>query len=300
MSHLEETDATPSAVHVLTEQRRMHPDVCGIVSNFQYKGILTTASDRVSQASKLTSSISEFSRAIWYVLDEESNELAAIRATRGPGNSSWERHITLQVLQKLFSDTSLCKSSGLYISPFKAQTQLIGKFFSEAEISSWDASTVHSQQGTEADVVIFDTVNAGSHTWGIAEWKRMVNVALSRAREAVIVLTSRSEMEEPYLRPLLGMLEPAFLAREGAGFVGGFRALLEALHRIGFLNPSRSIASSRPARCANSLNSAKRCLRFCLKNNSVWQTWSWTENLGWFVAWREAESRSCFAIGWPR
>ena len=52
-------------------------------------------------------------------------------------------------------------------------------------------------------MVVFDTVNAGSCGWPHDEWKRLVNVGLSRAREFVLLLASRAEMNEPYLRPLL-------------------------------------------------------------------------------------------------
>ncbi len=73
---------------------------------------------------------------------------------------------------------------------------------------------MHSQQGSEADIVIFDTVNAGSYSWPFDEWKRLINVALSRAREAVIVLASRHEMDEPYLRPLMRSLTPSHLVEK--------------------------------------------------------------------------------------
>src|SRR5262249_12087352 len=80
---------------------------------------------------------------------------------------------------------------------------------------SWAAGTVHARQGTEADVVVFDTVNAGSCGWPYDEWKRLVNVGLSRAREFVLILASRAEMSEPYLRPLLDTLAPRVLKRTG-------------------------------------------------------------------------------------
>ncbi len=73
---------------------------------------------------------------------------------------------------------------GLFISPFKAQAKEIHSWLATEGLHSWSASTVHSQQGSEADIVVFDSVNAGSYGWPYDEWKRLVNVALSRAREA--------------------------------------------------------------------------------------------------------------------
>ena len=216
LSHLDETDDVPDAVHLLSEQRRMHPDVCRVVSSFQYNGVLTTAKDREDQQSGLSPFLADTSRAIWYVLDDEDCDLASIRASRGPGNKSWVRGITETILRKLFEDIGVRTARGLFVSPFKAQAQAIGDRLAEWGMTSWEASTVHSQQGSEADIVVFDTVNAGSHTWGVVEWKRLVNVAVSRAREAVIVLASRSEMDEPYLRPLKRHLKPMVLVSDQA------------------------------------------------------------------------------------
>lgn len=211
LSHLDDLEQTPEAVHVLSEQRRMHPDVCHVVSNFQYGGFLKTAEETRQRPSPLPSLLADYSRAIWYVLDEESDDLASIRAERGPGNRSWVRSITPHVLEKLFSDPGVRQSEGLFISPYKAQTQSIARLFAAGGLTTWEASTVHSQQGSEADVVIFDAVNAGSCSWPYEEWKRLVNVALSRAREAIVVLASHSEMDEPYLKPLIRLLTPSIL-----------------------------------------------------------------------------------------
>lgn len=218
LSHLDDLVETPAAVHVLREQRRMHPEVCEVVSSYQYDGFLTTATERAEAESELPEFIADFSRAIWYVLDEDAENLAAVRAERGPGNKSWTRTASFGVLQKLFSTEKLCRCDGLFISPYKAQAQLVAKQFAKWKLDSWEASTVHSQQGSEADVVIFDTVNAGSCSWPYEEWKRLVNVALSRAREAVIVLASRSEMDEPYLKPLLRVLKHGVVEKTPAGY----------------------------------------------------------------------------------
>ncbi len=215
VSHLNSIEATPRAVHMLTEQRRMHPDVCRVVSAYQYNSVLTTASETACRESRLPELLAGDSRAIWYVLDEEGRDLAASRAERGPGNRSWIRSITPDILTKFFHDPSMRKSNGLFISPYRAQGQAISKWLAAEGIATWEASTVHSQQGSEADIVIFDTVNAGSYNWPFDEWKRLVNVGLSRAREAVILLASRSEMEEPYLSPLVALLSPRVLVKQG-------------------------------------------------------------------------------------
>ncbi|MEZ6087821.1 MAG: AAA domain-containing protein [Pirellulaceae bacterium] len=70
---------------------------------------------------------------------------------------------TNKVLAKMFADSTLRSANGLFISPFKAQAKLIHSFFAKHAMESWMASTVHSQQGSEADIVIFDSVNTYPH-----------------------------------------------------------------------------------------------------------------------------------------
>ena len=211
LSHLRSLERTHQAVHILREQHRMHPDVCAVVSSYQYENQLKNGSTVTNRSSALPSIVDGQPRSIWYVLDEDGDDLPSIRAERGPGNKSWIRPKTRSVLKKLFADEDLRKARGLFISPFVAQARDIRRFFAEEGIESWSSATVHSQQGTEADFVIFDTVNAGSCGWPYDEWKRLVNVGLSRAREFVLVLASRAEMREPYLKTLITDLAPRTL-----------------------------------------------------------------------------------------
>ena len=216
VSHLDTFTTDQSGVHILQTQRRMHADICSVVSAYQYDGCLATAPEVIARADRIPDILAGQPRAIWYVLDEDGDDLPAIRAERGPGHRSWIRTITRKVLTRLFTDKTFCAANGIFISPFRAQTTEISTFLRVNGYASWSASTVHSQQGSEADVVIFDTVNAGSYGWPYDEWKRMTNVALSRAREVVILLASRAEMEEPYLQPLLKSLAPRVLKGRGS------------------------------------------------------------------------------------
>ncbi len=218
LSHLDDIKASLAGVHVLKEQRRMHADVCEVVSSYQYDGFLETAPEVRRRGYDLPKILVGQPRAIWYVLDDDCEDLPSIRAERGPGNRSWIRDATPRILERLLSDPTLRAARGMFISPFKAQAKEIDSYFANNSCHTWTASTVHSQQGSEADIVIFDSVNAGSYSWPYDEWKRLVNVALSRSREAIIVLSSRAEMNEPYLRPLLRQLAPRVLQGRGGKY----------------------------------------------------------------------------------
>jgi superfamily I DNA/RNA helicase len=213
LSHLDSITTNLDGIHILREQRRMHDEICQIVSKYKYDSQLFTAPEVFQRLTKLPQPLSLDTRAVWYVLDQETIDMTRTRAERGPGNRSWIRTLSIEILDRLFSHTEFQESHGLFLSPFKAQASLVSRYLAENHIQNWSASTVHSQQGSEADIVIFDSVNAGSYSWPYDEWQRMINVAISRARESLIILASRAEMNEPYLRPLIRQLKPCVLRK---------------------------------------------------------------------------------------
>ena len=210
------TRSTP-ATHVLTVQHRMHPTIRLAVSEYQYDGSLRDAPRVIERETPLHPNLQGGPRAIWYVLDEDvGGQVPHIRAERGPGNKSWIRPRSREVVQRLLAThPSLKTADVLFITPFAAQARLMSSVCGELNLDSWKASTVHRQQGAEADAVVFDTVNAGSAGWAHDEWKRLINVGISRARHLLIVLASRAEMQQPYLARLTQHLAPLVLA--GAG-----------------------------------------------------------------------------------
>lgn len=222
LAHLN-TKWISSGIHLLQTQYRMHPDIREVVSNYQYDNQLMDSETVKARQFLLDDLLTNQPRAIWYVLDEEissdSSKLPKIRSDRGPGNKSWIRHISEDILAKIFRYHPKMKEpneiNGLFISPFVAQTRIINRFFKDESINGWVASTAHKQQGAEAPYIIFDTVNAGSTGWSDDEWRRLINVGISRAEQFLIVLASRLEMQQPYMRDLVPLLAPRVLRGVG-------------------------------------------------------------------------------------
>jgi superfamily I DNA/RNA helicase len=200
---------------LLARQYRMNPQIRYVVSEFQYQGKLQDAQSVNDRPDRRDPSMRGLPRALWYALDDDAgDQRVSIRAVRGPGNRSWIRERTERIVDRILKDhPQMRDSKGLFITPFAAQARRIKKHLARSGFSSWSASTVHAQQGAEADFVIFDTVHSGSTGWPYEEWQRLINVAISRAREQLIVFASRSEMEQPYLRPLTEFLTPVVYRR---------------------------------------------------------------------------------------
>jgi hypothetical protein len=203
-------------MHLLAAQHRMHPHIRRVVSEYQYEGRLVDGPSVASRATPLDAELTQGCRAIWYVVDEDADEIAHIRAERGPGNKSWIRQRSPEIVDRLLrAHPALAHTECLFITPFVAQARALSKHLGERKLTTWRASTIHRQQGVEADCVIFDTVNASSTAWAHDEWQRLINVGMSRARHFLIVLASRLEMQEPYMGRLAGLLTPRVLRGVG-------------------------------------------------------------------------------------
>ncbi len=211
LQHLD-VEQTGGGAEFLTHQHRMHPHIRAAVSAYQYGGRLVDASTLAVEADEELPA----QRAIWYVLDEEKTEPQHLRADRGQHNRSWTRAHTPVVLERLFAAyPRMREGAGLFLSPFVGQTRMVSDHLRGLGAPHWRASTVHQQQGAEADYVVFDTVNAGSHCWPLDEWERLINVGVSRARKLAIVLATREEARQPFLAPLVTNLWPAALQYAG-------------------------------------------------------------------------------------
>jgi hypothetical protein len=79
LSHLDTLKAVCPAVHVLREQHRMHPDICSLVSAYQYDNKLYTAESVADRTFQLPAILEAQPRSIWYVLDEDGDEKHLIR-----------------------------------------------------------------------------------------------------------------------------------------------------------------------------------------------------------------------------
>jgi superfamily I DNA/RNA helicase len=212
LDHLGDDVASP-AVQRLTVQHRMHSEIRAAVSAFAYGGALSDALG-VDARPWGDFALRRLPRAAWYVLDEHTERKPPLHSERGPGGASRQRELALSVIRALvLAHEPLRTSDVLFVTPYRAQVNLVRDALAELGCPRWRVSTIHAQQGGEADVVLFDTVHASSTTWPADEWVRLVNVALSRARQMVLVLASRVEMDQPFLRALRRHLTPRVLRR---------------------------------------------------------------------------------------
>lgn len=85
------------------------------------------------------------------------------------------------------------------ITPFVNQKKLIEEELEQAKVTNVTCGTVHAFQGDEKDVILFSTAITDQTQAGTYEWlknnKELINVATSRAKDKLIVLSSRKNLE---------------------------------------------------------------------------------------------------------
>jgi len=173
-------------IKMLLIQYRMHPDIAKFVSRHFYRNLLRTdahthdARQRSLAARAESGEIGGGNAIVWYSHSElESTEANSSSKV----NHEEVRIISEEIVPSLAAGGT--KQKVTVITFYKAQQRLLQEKLGEAAT----VMTVDSAQGSEADVVILSCVRSNTEKGiGHVEDKRRINVALSRAKDKLIVV----------------------------------------------------------------------------------------------------------------
>jgi len=194
----------PDDTVMLDEQSRMDEQICRVVSECYYGGQLRTVPDERRLMPPLADG--------WpgdgvFLIDPKRSIHLPLDARERPGElgkTDTFNEISVRIGALLIRwglDAGRLRNV-LWLTPFRQQTQRLLQatrlLFDSLEADSVvRAGTVHSAQGGEADLVVFDPVKP-NHPWlrdpALAD--RLLNVAISRGRTQVIVLASRNQLRK--------------------------------------------------------------------------------------------------------
>jgi len=190
----------------LEEQHRMHPDISRIPNTFIYGGILKDATENTSTDNELT----EWYQVGWehdspvLLVDTGSLNAWVTSVPRGRGSSRLNflsATVCVDLAEQLLLENRPefhreNKPRILIACPYSPHAKLLQLLVRELKLGEdIRAGTIHSFQGSEASIVIFDMVNDEPH-WKVGMFmpqfdegtKRLLNVALTRARRRLIVV----------------------------------------------------------------------------------------------------------------
>lgn len=204
-----ENKCHPEYFVILNQQLRMEPVIADIANRY-YEGILESPNPvwREKEKTKFEG---------WYtnclgvdsavtLVDTESLNAWVTSVTRGNQSSRLNflsATLSVNIAEKIVSnyqkEEQSKESKVLIISPYRPHTKLIDLLLKDSKISNdiIRAGTVHSFQGSEADVVIFDLVVDEPHFRVnlfmstpeiIEQMKRLFNVSVTRAKFKLIIV----------------------------------------------------------------------------------------------------------------
>ena len=117
-----------------------------------------------------------------------------------PGNSTYYKNTAPAEADEIVQYASLHKDKSIgVITPFANQKELINQKLRDSSLDNVVCGTVHAFQGDETDVVLFslaltDKTSQGTYGW-LKNNKELLNVAVSRAKDKLIIFSSSKELE---------------------------------------------------------------------------------------------------------
>jgi superfamily I DNA and/or RNA helicase len=193
----------------LNEQHRMRPEISMIANKLIYEGKLTDA-DGAGEGDKESPPLDKWYRTDWghdtpvLLIDTECLNAWVTSVPRERGSSRLNflsAALCIELVGQILRTDRPVHREGdepriLLVSPYRPHAKLsellLQKTLKGREVV---AGTVHSFQGSEADVVILDLVNDEPH-WRVGmfmpesndQTRRLLNVAVTRARKRLIVV----------------------------------------------------------------------------------------------------------------
>ena len=180
----------PSNLVALTEQHRMPPALAEAISDGFYPESRLRTADNVRRRPPRSDL-----RPSAPIICVDTSVLRSRVARRG-GQASRDNLVHAMISAIMVADHELAGTDPGLVTPYAPQAKLLEAIVGDDEGRGL-ASTVHRFQGGERDVVIFDAVEAPQgdlklHPWFgepmTSDGARLVNVAMSRARERLIVV----------------------------------------------------------------------------------------------------------------
>jgi hypothetical protein len=174
---------------LLKEQRRMHPDISAFTNQYIYHSLVGDHESVQNSRNQIVEKCPFPGRAS-ILLD--TSYMGAFSLTEKSSHSRlniWQALISFQLIHESYLGGA--RSIG-YVTPYRAQANVMDLLLQDlyqTEVLSADiiSATVHRFQGSERDVMIFDTVDsnpqerAGMLLTGI-DSERLINVAITRTK----------------------------------------------------------------------------------------------------------------------
>ncbi|MCM3569833.1 AAA domain-containing protein [Neobacillus mesonae] len=184
---------------LLKEQRRMHPEISAFTNQYIYHSLVGDHESVYKSRNQLVNQAPFKGRAALLLDTSFTGSHCVSDKVSNSRFNLWQLLLSFQLIHEAYLDGA--KSIG-YVTPYRAQASLMEMLLEEIyshERVAADiiAATVHRFQGSERDVMIFDTVDgvpqelAGMLLTG-KDSERLINVAITRTKGKFIHVSNRA------------------------------------------------------------------------------------------------------------
>lgn len=192
---------------LLKEQRRMHPEISAFTNKYIYNSLVGDYKN-VKKSREGIASKAPFAHHAAVLLDTSyTGAHCTVERISKSRMNPWHLLLSFQLIHEAYVDGA---SSIGYVTPYRAQAVLMGTLLQdlyEQECLTADiiSATVHRFQGSERDVMIFDTVDgypmerAGMLLIG-PDSERLINVAITRTKGKFIHVADTSFIKQSVYR----------------------------------------------------------------------------------------------------
>lgn len=174
---------------LLKEQRRMHPDISAFTNQYIYQSLVGDHESVHESRNNIVAQAPFSNRAAILVDTSHTGAHCTPERTSHSRMNPWHLLLSFQLIHEAYLGGA--RSIG-YVTPYRAQAGLmdllLGEIYETERLTSdIIAATVHRFQGSERDVMIFDTVDSfpqervGMLLTG-KESERLINVAITRTK----------------------------------------------------------------------------------------------------------------------
>ncbi|MEH7356370.1 AAA domain-containing protein [Neobacillus drentensis] len=184
---------------LLKEQRRMHPDISAFTNKYIYHSLVGDHESVWKSRKKIVEKAPFPNRASVLVDTSFTGAYCMTDRTSHSRMNLWQALLSFQLIHESY--LSGFRSIG-YVTPYRAQANLMELILEdvyEKECVTADiiAATVHRFQGSERDVMVFDTVESEPQTRaGMLltgkDSERLINVAITRTKGKFIHVSNHS------------------------------------------------------------------------------------------------------------
>ncbi|WP_346726696.1 DEAD/DEAH box helicase [Bacillus suaedaesalsae] len=174
---------------LLNEQRRMHPDISAFTNQYIYGSLVTDHESVRINRQKIVERAPFQARASVLVDTSYTGEHCFSEKSSNSRINFWQLLLSFQLIHEAYVGGA--RSIG-YATPYRAQAELMQLLLQDIyakELTTSDiiAATVHKFQGSERDVMVFDSVDSFSQTRASMlltgkESERLLNVAITRTK----------------------------------------------------------------------------------------------------------------------